>query len=317
MARSRSQPVAGAARPSSEHPRPGVRALALVAWLALPLALVAGAGAHVADVRPFAAGTLAVPTPTTNTSVLDLGMPLNVSVNASAVVGGSNLSSNWEYRWSGLPTNCTSANVSNLSCDPTQTGTFSVSVTVTDASDGETGTSAAVSISVHTDPTITAFSVTPGSVAVGGSLTFQVTAQGGTPPLSYVYLGLPAGCAGNSSEVICMPTSPHVYNTFVYVVDAVNFSSGSKNLSVNVTSSTTSSGPHPTAAERGVIAAILIIGFLVVALLFRAARSMERRAYRQPSTRPGGGPSSPPPSEPPTSGPPPAAPPGPPGGSGS
>ncbi|MCI4347422.1 MAG: hypothetical protein L3J97_02240 [Thermoplasmata archaeon] len=70
-------------------------------------------------------------------------------------------------------------------------------------------------------PSITSFSVTPASVTIPGTVEFRVNATGGTPPLSYVYTGLPAGCTSkNVSSFGCSPSAAATTNVTVTVRDS-------------------------------------------------------------------------------------------------
>ena len=296
----------------AESLHPGRRAVAelrsaapatVVFWAIGTVLLLAAAG--LAEARSPVAGSaltgsgggLTIPALQTNTSALDLGMTLNVSVNVSGIVGGTNNSSNWHYAWSGLPANCTSADVANYSCVPTATGSFPISVAVSDRNDSATGSSTALTITVNSDPEISAFTVSNAEVSVGGSITFTVTAGGGTGPLTYNYQGLPAGCDGTGATVTCTPTTAQTYNASVYVNDSVNGTSAIWSLTVKVTGTGASGGgPHPTTTEWAIVGAILGLGFLVVILLLIAARRVERRAFggRAGSAPAPGGPGSPP-----------------------
>lgn len=300
--------------PRGAHPTFARRTLSLFCYLAATAPSLLAAGA-MASGHPVSFGSLppalGVPAPTTNTSTLDLGMPLNASVNVSQITGGSGNPANLNFTWLGLPANCTTQNVSNYTCFPTAAGTVSISVKVTDTSDSRTATSVAVNITVNTDPVLTSFTVTPTSVGVNGSLTFTAVASGGTAPLTYLYSGLPSGCSGNTSTLTCTPRVAQAYKVFVTAVDALGMSSSATlNVSVNVTAATkTTASSGPTAVEWGIIVAILVVGFAVSAVLFVRARREERQTYgrRPPPTPPGTGsmpPSSsagtPPPPSPPS-----------------
>lgn len=275
--------------------RVGQNLVAGLVVLAL-LAPVAGA-AHPGGIGALRSGSpsaLGVPALTSNTSVLDLGMPLNASVNVSAITGGSGNATNLSFAWSGLPTNCTSQNVSNYTCYPTATGTFHVGVNVTDFSDGQSGMAAAVTITVNTDPVVTSITASTTNLTVNQTVTFTVVASGGTAPLAYVYIGLPAGCSGATASVTCSPTVAQAYNVSVSVLDAVNFTSNSAFVVVRVAPAT----PHAastslTTSDWAVIVAILVIGFLVSGLLWMRARREDRTARVSSSKRTG--PTSPPP----------------------
>lgn len=261
-------------------------ALPVLALALLPsIAAALGAPGPTPSAR-VSAGAMTVPAPVTNTSVLDLGMPLNLSVNVSAIVGGTNNSSNWRYEWLGLPLGCPGANAANYSCRPSAAGALSVRVEVKDTVADVNGTSPPLAVQINPAISVTAFTASPTSVPVGGTIDFRVNASGGTPPLVYNYRGLPAGCAGNASTIACVVSAPHVYNSTVYVTDAVNASSSVWSLSVTVVANRSSAAAHPTAEQWGIIGAILIVGTLLVAALLVAARRTERAAYGR-APRPG------------------------------
>jgi hypothetical protein len=224
-------------------------------------------------------------------------MTLYLFLNSSNITGGSGTSANWNYQWRGLPGNCTSANVTIYTCVPNTTGPYSVTVMVTDRVAGVNATSPMVAVTVNTDPVVSSFTVSSGSVGVGGSISFTVSAAGGTPPYLYVYLGLPSGCAGNTSTLTCSPTVAQTYNVTVYVVDAVGMSSNVRALPVSVTTAATAAKSGPTPVEWGAIAAILVVGLAISAALLLRARKEERTSYAAAPRPPVGGtpPSSPPP----------------------
>lgn len=257
-----------------------------------------GSGSHA---LPEALG---VPALTSNTSFLDLGMPLNASVNTSEITGGSGNATNLTFSWSGLPTNCTSQNVSNYTCYPTATGTFHVEVNVTDFSDGDSGVAAVVNITVNTDPTVTSISASTTNLTVNQSVTFTVVASGGTPPLVYVYSGLPAGCSGASASVSCTPSTAQAYNVTVAVIDNVNFTSNSAFVVVRVAPATAhSTSTSLTTGDWAIIVGILVVGFLLSGYLWVRARREDRSA--RASSAPRAPPASPPPTPPPPGGGPP------------
>ena len=152
-----------------------------------------------------------------------LGNSTNFTVVAT---GPSGLS----YSYVGLPTGCTSANVSAFNCSPTASGTYHVTATVTDPA----GASAAVAKNVTVYPIgggpaalITGFGPTPGAHMVGEAFDLSVTASGGVGVLSYAYAGLPAGCT--SADVSILSCTPHAVGTFhveVVVTDAASHAVG-------------------------------------------------------------------------------------------
>ncbi|MCI4336942.1 MAG: hypothetical protein L3K17_07105 [Thermoplasmata archaeon] len=254
--------------------------LVVVAQSAAALPPLPGSHAHGVGIAGVRSEALGVPALTTNTSTLDVGQALNAAVNTSTITGGSGNASNLTFQWAGLPTNCTTENASNYTCFPTATGTFSLSASVTDFSDGQSGTATAVSITVNTDPTVTSITSSAPSVSVNQTVTFTVVAGGGTAPLTYVFKGLPAGCAGNTSIVACKPTVAQEYNVSVTVLDAVGFASNAVYAVVQVTpASTPVSSGTLTTTDWGVIVAILVVGFAITGLLLVRARQREKVEY--------------------------------------
>ncbi len=79
---------------------------------------------------------------TATPSILSLGGWTNLSVSASGGLPP------YRYAYSGLPTGCGTANLSTLSCHPTASGSFTVRVTVTDA----TGRSAQANLTITVQP---------------------------------------------------------------------------------------------------------------------------------------------------------------------
>lgn len=276
------------------------RCLAL-GFLVLTLAAPSSGPVHLASTRigPAAApAALSVPALTTNTSVLDLGMALNASVNVSGITGGSGNATNLSFAWSGLPTNCTTQNASNYTCYPTATGTFHIAVNVTDFSDGQSGVAAAVAIVVNTDPIVTSIVASTTNLTVNQTVTFTVTASGGSPPLVYVYSGLPANCTGTSASVTCTPTTAQTYNVSVAVTDAANFTSNSAFVVVRVApTGTHSTSTGLTTGQWAVILGILVIGFLLAGLLWMRARREDRMTRASPRAAPPSPPAPPPPGD--------------------
>ncbi len=142
---------------------------------------------------------------------------LNGTTNLSITVSGG--VPPYSYAYSGLPSGCASSNVSLLACTPTQTGTFTVSVTVSDR--------AAQTQQANTTLTVVASALivgplvaSPPTVAANTTTNLSVLASGGVPPYTYVYAGLPPGClSSNASSVPCQPTVPGTFNVSVTVSD--------------------------------------------------------------------------------------------------
>ena len=89
---------------------------------------------------------------------------------------------------------------------------------------GQTSRSSAVQVTVtFPQPVISRFTTSPNSITVNLTTYLNVTASGGTGPLSYLYLGLPEGC--HSSNITSLVCTPSAYGTFVvrvYVNDSLH-----------------------------------------------------------------------------------------------
>jgi YVTN family beta-propeller protein len=162
------------------------------------------------------------PSPTAAKPVASsLSIDIGQSFVLTTTVGGG--SGSYSYSWFGLPLGCLSANASSVTCTPTGAGTLYITVNVTD-SNGFAVTSQILSYSVYGDPTVSSFGVSPESVLQGNSATFATATTGGRVPLTYSYLGLPAGCSSaNVSAFTCAPSATGTFTVEVIVLDANGF----------------------------------------------------------------------------------------------
>ncbi|MGC2290036.1 MAG: hypothetical protein WA688_09310 [Thermoplasmata archaeon] len=247
---------------------------------------------------------------TANNTTVDVSMAFNISVDVVNLTGGainSTNTSNYTFTWTGIPafvpgapgSGCMGVNPVNLSavpdndssllnCSAAAPGTFTVSVSAMNITSGQSNSSTTLSILVNALPTASGFTVNSSATApsdhvkgaVNTSITFSVTASGGTGPLSYQYSGLPLGCSSNASTFSCLPNRVGVYNVTVTAIDVYGYtSSETLNVTVTVTGAvkTTSSGIGNTG--WAIVIGILVVGALVtIALLFQARR--EERAGR-------------------------------------
>jgi hypothetical protein len=218
---------------------------------------------------------------TANPSVVGLGNPVAFDVQTSGGAPGI------QYSYSGLPNACLGEVSAEFSCTPTETGVFNVTVL---AYDGYVVANATTALTVAASPpakpapplTITAFFASPAVVTVGAMTVFEVFVEGGTPPDSIVYTGLPEGCSTSPvSELSCSPSASGSLPTTVTVTDHTgNTTSAETTLFVTPASG---SAPRalagPTWVEFGV-------GAAATALVVAAATFVIVRRGRPPSPGP-------------------------------
>jgi hypothetical protein len=144
----------------------------------------------------------------------DVGTLVHLWANAT---GGTGILT---YQYLNVPAGCTPANTSATTCTPQVSGSFSVTVQVTD----NVGfiVNATLSFTVNPALTLNAVTLTPGTIDVGGTTTINGTPSGGTAPFVYTYRGLPAGCAASTVDgtLACSPRTPGTYAVSVSVKDA-------------------------------------------------------------------------------------------------
>ena len=192
--------------------------------------------------------TQAAPKP--SQSAADVGQTVTFTATVSGGSGGGTYVWSWS---SGL--GCTSTNLSKLTCDPsTTTGSpFTVSYAWTDSVGiAATGTTT-LPYTVDADPTVGTPTATPTSVDVNQSVTFKVTASGGSGGLSYDWLGLPTGCSGSSASFSCKPSAAVTGASITVKVNDTNgFFVTSGALTFTVYTDPTVSKPVPTNASADV-----------------------------------------------------------------
>lgn len=150
---------------------------------------------------------------TAQPSAFDLGgaTTLNANVSTNGIPLG--------YSLEGLPPGCASADAPSLVCQPTALGTFRITLVVA-TTQGYT-TNASLVLAVNPEPAIASALAVPSRVTVGIPLTLSVVVGGGTPPFSYAYFGLPAGCLSRDvASLVCAPTAAGSYAVGVEVTDA-------------------------------------------------------------------------------------------------
>jgi hypothetical protein len=157
----------------------------------------------------------------------------------AAATGGSGI-----YTWTatGLPSGISIAPATgSIGGNPSVSGSFSGTITATDATTHQTATQA-FSIMVTGDPALSITSAgSPPPVALGGSVSGTFTASGGKPPYTWTASGLPANVTLSSGGVLSgAPSQPGVFTASATVTDSQP-SSVNATVTVNVFGLTSSS----------------------------------------------------------------------------
>jgi hypothetical protein len=123
------------------------------------------------------------------------------------------------FAWAGLPPGCVSQDQPTIGCLPTESGTYNVSVNVSDDYLGVT--EASVNVAVIFAFTFSVSSPTP---SVGQSITFSVRTT--ASELAFSYSGLPPGCESEDSATLtCVPTASGEFSVAAIVSDRAGDSS--------------------------------------------------------------------------------------------
>ncbi|MCI4373440.1 MAG: hypothetical protein L3K02_07360 [Thermoplasmata archaeon] len=212
---------------------------------------------------------------------VDLGQ--NVTFNVS-VGGGSGV---FAVVYTGLPLGCSSANTTSLNCLPDGVGNYSVVAHVTDTLGGAQISSAR---SVTISPTLLAsFPGNELTGVVGESLFLNASVSGGSPPVTYVWSGLPAGCTATGVKLDCIPGAAGIYAIDLVVNDAAGANVTLSAEATVLTAASPSPGGTNFFADPLVWVAIVVV---VVVVGIVGALSLLRRSP-PPSTA--AAPPSPPP----------------------
>ncbi len=148
-------------------------------------------------------GSLWVSVPTSSKPSIDLGQMVTFNTRWS---GGA---APYAFLWGGLPVGCAATVNASLVCQPTRTGTFHVSIALTDGNANE-ATNASLNFTVFADPVVRQIQATPSiSIDVGQLARFYANMTGGSGGFQYAWNGLPPGCLpSNSAYLNCTPVAP-------------------------------------------------------------------------------------------------------------
>jgi hypothetical protein len=170
-------------------------------------ATVEGAGTISAVIDPFAITSITASPP-----VGDVGVAVTFTAHLLGTAPQS-------YAWHGLPTGCSGSDANSTACTPSATGTFDTYVSVT-GTNGLAVKSSSLAFTVGPRPLVSGFTASRSVLDVGMSTDLSVTTSGGSLPLSYSYMGLPAGCSDeNASSLACTPAGPGSSTVQVTVTD--------------------------------------------------------------------------------------------------
>jgi YVTN family beta-propeller protein len=127
------------------------------------------------------------------------------------------------FAYAGLPPGCAELNLSELTCNPSLPGNYSVTVSVHDALAPAINRSLLLKVAPR--PSISSFRASPVDSEVGGFITLRVGASGGTGFLAYSYTQLPAGCGVPDTAVVsCQVNAPGAFTSVVTVTDSAQTS---------------------------------------------------------------------------------------------
>ncbi len=161
--------------------------------------------------------------------------PTNIDLRqtSSLAISGTGGYGMFSYSYSGLPSGCISENTPNLSCTPLLSGTYYVTVALSDQN-GFSVTSNQIPIVVNPAPTSN-LSVSPAVTDVDQQVTLTISAAQGTGHFSYSFQGLPLGCfTSNSTQIYCIPLIIGSYTIVTTTTDSVGgMTSSTANLKVN------------------------------------------------------------------------------------
>ena len=151
---------------------------------------------------------------------IDVGQSFTLTAQVAGGWGPLN------YSYSGLPPGCPDLNLSVLTCPAGGTatpGVYTIHVTVVDRAGAYSSGSTEIRISPR--PQVNSVLVSPSDPTTGTPLSLELRTSGGTPPLTFTYLGLPDGCvSANSPALHCTPERAGTYAVGVEVIDGAGLS---------------------------------------------------------------------------------------------
>ncbi|MDE1835696.1 MAG: PEGA domain-containing protein [Euryarchaeota archaeon] len=163
---------------------------------------------------------VAAPSASPGTGGIDVGQSATFTTTVVQSGSGGDLFS-WSVSAPGLF--CPGGSSRSVACTASVAGIYTVRVAVKD-SNGGWGSASSASYTVLADPTVLTPVASPSLLDVGSSVTVRTVASGGNAS-SYTYLwtGLPSGCASTTSSVACALTAAGEFLVAVSATDANGF----------------------------------------------------------------------------------------------
>jgi hypothetical protein len=167
-------------------------------------------------------GDVATPAPTIESfTASPVTITLGQSTTLTAVVSSTLTVA---YQYSGLPAGCASGDTASLFCTPTQGGTFTVGLLVTDTAGRTAQGTLTLQVSGGTvpAPVIESFLAAPATFTEGNATSLTAVVSSAVP-VTYVYAGLPTGCStANTSILLCRPTASGNFSVLLTVTNSVH-----------------------------------------------------------------------------------------------
>ncbi len=191
-------------------------------------AYAVGSSAATLIIQPARSAYPSVTNPLTPVIFDHVGQQVRFSTVATGGTGNYTL-----FRWlsSSGQFGCNPVNADNITCTPLSSGSYNLSVNVTDSNNDTSRTATLAGYVVYPALAISYFNATPLVNDIGLSTTLSLTAGGGSGVYTFAYAGLPAGCtSANASTILCAAGIPGSFIVRAYVND----STGSVNSTVAV-----------------------------------------------------------------------------------
>ena len=188
-----------------------------------------------------------------NITATALSLTVSQSTTLSVVATGGTGTGTYSYLWNNLPQGCLTSDLSSIACSPIASGTYSVTVTITDGN-SNSQTSNATSIEVSGGLSVNAIQLSQPSIDLGQSITFTASASGGSNPYSYLWFGLPSGCSNSGLvSLSCIPQGTGTFNVQVNVTDSNSVLIESPVLSFTIYSNPSIQTPtaNPSSVDLG------------------------------------------------------------------